>query len=164
MYDDVDPGRGMSTECGPAYHWNVVWSFGTSWVYWNRTVVHEERKVQRSERETRTENLVRMDGDDGPTVLPSERGRGISSMCGLNASKPADLVDDARERRRKRKIAATAMETTARPPTTPPAIAPAFELLLCVRGLGDGDPVEDALAEDVYTPDAPNIAPGPYSG
>jgi hypothetical protein len=25
MYDDVDPGRGMSTECGPVYHWNVVW-------------------------------------------------------------------------------------------------------------------------------------------
>jgi len=57
-----------------------------------------------------------------------------------------------------------AMETTARPPTTPPAIAPAFELLPFGGGVGDGDPVEDALAEDVYTPDAAKIAPGPYSG
>ena len=55
-----------------------------------------------------------------------------------------------------------AMETTATPPTTPPTIAPGFELLPFVAGVGD--PVEDALAEDVYTPDAPNIAPGPYSG
>jgi hypothetical protein len=58
------------------------------------------------------------------------------------------------------------METTAIPPTTPPAIAPAFELLPFGGGVpvGDGDPVEDALAEDVYTPDVPKIAPGPYSG
>ena len=54
------------------------------------------------------------------------------------------------------------METTATPPTMPPTIAPVFELL--PFGVGVGDPVEDALAEDVYTPDAPNIAPGPYSG
>ena len=30
--------------------------------------------------------------------------------------------------------------------------------------MGDGKPVEDALVEDVYMPDAPNIAPEPYSG
>jgi hypothetical protein len=80
--DDVDPGGGVYTECGPAYPWNVVWSFGRSWVYGNRTVVHENTQVQRGERETRTENLVRMDGDDGPTVPPSNSGRGISSMNG----------------------------------------------------------------------------------
>jgi len=56
------------------------------------------------------------------------------------------------------------METTARPPTAPPAIAPALDLLPFEGGIGDGDPVEDAPAEDVYTPDAPKIAPGPYSG
>jgi hypothetical protein len=59
------------------------------------------------------------------------------------------------------------MEIVAIPPTTPPAIAPAFELLP-FGGVGamDGVPVEveDALAEDVDTPDGPKIAPGPYSG
>jgi hypothetical protein len=55
------------------------------------------------------------------------------------------------------------MEITATPPTTPPTIAPVFELLP-FRGAVIGDAVEDALAEDVYTPDAPKIAPGPYSG
>jgi hypothetical protein len=54
------------------------------------------------------------------------------------------------------------METTAIPPTTPPAIAPVFELLPFRAVVGDA--VEDALAEDVYTPDAPKNAPGPYSG
>ena len=91
----------MSTECGPAYHWNVVWSFGTSWVFGNRAGAHEDTQVQRGERETRTENLVRMDGDDGPTVPPSDRGCGISFMCGWNTPKPADLADDARERCRR---------------------------------------------------------------
>jgi hypothetical protein len=56
------------------------------------------------------------------------------------------------------------METTAIPPTTPPAMAPTFELLPFEGGVGDGEPVEDAPVEDVYTPDAPRIAPGPYSG
>ena len=55
------------------------------------------------------------------------------------------------------------MENTAIPPTTPLAIGPALELLP-FEGVRDGDPEEDALAEDVYTPDAPKIAPGPYSG
>ena len=57
------------------------------------------------------------------------------------------------------------METIARPPTMPPAIAPPFELLPF------GDAVEDeatdvggALTPDVYTPVGPKIAPGPYSG
>jgi hypothetical protein len=102
MCDDVDPGRDMSTECGPAYHWDVVWSFGTSWVYGNRTVAHEDTQMQREERETRTENLVRMDGDNSPTdPPPSDSGRGFSSMYGWNVSKPADLADGARERRRR---------------------------------------------------------------
>jgi hypothetical protein len=52
-------------------------------------------------RETHTENLVRMDGDDGPTVPSSDSGPGIPSMCGWNAPKPADLADGARERRRR---------------------------------------------------------------
>jgi hypothetical protein len=56
------------------------------------------------------------------------------------------------------------METTAIPPTTPPTIAPVFEPLPFGGGVVGGDPVEDALAEDVNTPDAPKIAPGPYSG
>jgi hypothetical protein len=69
------------------------------------------------------------------------------------------------------------MEIVAIPPTTPPAIAPAFELLpFGGVGVGVGVPVEleDALADDVYTPDTiaevvdspvPSIiAPGPYSG
>ena len=59
------------------------------------------------------------------------------------------------------------METIAIPPTTPPAIAPTFELLPFGAAVRDGDPVEDARAEemaDVYTPDGPKIAPGPYSG
>ena len=64
-------------------------------------------------------------------------------------------------------------------PTTPPTIAPVFELLPFEGGVrvsdgvdadnvlvGDGDPVEDTarVEVDVYTPDAPKIAPGPYSG
>ena len=58
------------------------------------------------------------------------------------------------------------METTTIPPTTPSVIAPAFRLLPFGLGskVGDGKPVEDALVEDVYMPDAPNIAPEPYSG
>jgi hypothetical protein len=55
-------------------------------------------------------------------------------------------------------------EIAAIPPMTPPGIAPAFGILPFGGGVGDGDPVADALAEDVYTPDAPKIALGPYSG
>ena len=57
------------------------------------------------------------------------------------------------------------MEIIAIPPTMPPTIGP-IELLPFEGGVRDGDPVEDAAAEDVpvYTPDAPKIAPGPYSG
>jgi hypothetical protein len=51
------------------------------------------------------------------------------------------------------------MEIIAIPPVTPPAMAPAWPPECeCVE-----DAVEDALA-DVDTPDAPKIAPGPYSG
>jgi hypothetical protein len=54
------------------------------------------------------------------------------------------------------------MEIIAIPPMTPPAMAPAWPPEC--EGVEDG--VEDALAvaEDVYTPEAPKIAPGPYSG
>jgi len=45
---------------------------------------------------------------------------------------------------------------------TPPAIAPAFDLLRTL--VAEGGPVEDAPAEDVYTPEAAKTAPGPYSG
>jgi hypothetical protein len=54
--------------------------------------------VQRGEQETRTENSVGMDGDDGPTVPPSDSGRGIT-MYGWYASKSVDLADGTRERR-----------------------------------------------------------------
>jgi hypothetical protein len=140
----------MSTECGPAYHWNVVWSFGTSWVYEMDDAI-----------------------DDGLTVVtPFDPGRGILFMCGCIASKPVDLVDGADDRSRRYRIAATARETNAIPPTMPPAIAPASRLafeLLPFGGTVDGDPVEDALAEDVYPLElypleAPIIAPEPYSG
>jgi len=57
------------------------------------------------------------------------------------------------------------------PPTTPPAIAPAW---LLWEGLGDAvgravGPAKDALVEGVLaggvdTPEAPKIAPGPISG
>ena len=57
-------------------------------------------------------------------------------------------------------IAATAMEITAILPVTPPAMAPAWPPE-CEDAEGA---VGDALAEDVYTPEAPKIAPGPYSG
>jgi hypothetical protein len=65
------------------------------------------------------------------------------------------------------------MEIAAIAPTTPPAIAPPFEVLPFggpgvggMDGVGDGVTVEleDALTRDVDTPAAPKIAPGPYSG
>ena len=47
---------------------------------------------------------------------------------------------------------------------TPPTIAPPFELLPFGGAVGDGDPVGDALTEDMYyTPDAPKIVSAPYS-
>src|SRR5258707_5989680 len=56
------------------------------------------------------------------------------------------------------------MEMAAIPATTPPTMAPAFELL---PPESDEDPVKDALdalGEVVDTPEGPNVAPGPYSG
>ena len=54
------------------------------------------------------------------------------------------------------------MEIIAIPPITPPAMAPAWP----PEREAVEDAVEDVLAEaeDVYTPEAPKIAPGPYSG
>ena len=83
---------------------------------------------------------------------------------GWDALTPADA---ARERlHRRQKIAETAMMMMiAIPPTTPHTIATAFKLLPFGRGVEDGVAEEDALAgEGVYTPEAPKIAPGPYSG
>ena len=74
------------------------------------------------------------------------------------ASMPAEAVCE--RLRRRYKNAATAMEISATPPTTPPAMGPAW-LLECE---GVGDAVEDAPAEDVNTPEGPKNAPGPYSG
>jgi hypothetical protein len=59
------------------------------------------------------------------------------------------------------------MEIIAIPPMMPPAMAAAWlPECECVGGAVE---LEDALteevpAEDVYTPEAPKIAPGPYSG
>jgi hypothetical protein len=79
-------------------------------------------------------------------------------MYGRDAAVPLILADGVRwRRRRQRKTAAMMMEIAAIPLTTPPAITPGFKLPF-------GDPVADAAAEDVYTPEGPKIAPGPYSG
>jgi hypothetical protein len=62
------------------------------------------------------------------------------------------------------------MEIIAKPPTMPPAMAPPWLLECeCVEGavedaLAENEVTEGVLAEDVYTPEAPKIAPGPYSG
>jgi len=58
----------------------------------------------------------------------------------------AYAVDGAvgRLRRRKQMAARPAMPTAARPPTTPPTIAPTFELLLVGEGEGE---VEEVLEE-----------------
>jgi hypothetical protein len=61
------------------------------------------------------------------------------------------------------------------PPATPPAIGPpwpleweglgsAVEDTLAEDVLAEDVLAEDVLAEDVNTPEAPKIAPGPYSG
>jgi len=57
------------------------------------------------------------------------------------------------------------MKINAKPPMTPPAMGPAWPLEREEREDAE-DAGEDALAEaeDVDTPDAPKIAPGPYSG
>jgi hypothetical protein len=97
-----------------------------------------------------------------------------SISIGRDAPTPADATCE-RFRRRKR-IAKMTMEIVAIPPTTPPAIAPEFEVLpFGGTGVGDGVPaeLEDALAEDVDTTGGlaedvvtvvSKIAPGPYSG
>jgi hypothetical protein len=57
------------------------------------------------------------------------------------------------------------MEMAAIPPTTPPAMAPAFELL---PPEPDEDPVRDGVGVVVVVnsvmPSGPKIVPGPYSG
>jgi len=74
----------------------------------------EDTKVQRQERETCTENLAVMDGDNasGETVPPSDSRRGISPcVAGVYRSlriwrmAPLNVVVD-------RRIATTVMETT----------------------------------------------------
>ncbi len=57
------------------------------------------------------------------------------------------------------------MEMAAIPPTTPPAMAPGFELL---PPEPDEDPVKDGvgvvMVVDTVTPLGPKKVPGPYSG
>ena len=53
------------------------------------------------------------------------------------------------------------MEMAVIPPTTPPAMAPAFELL---PPEPDGNTEKDGLGKVVDTPLGPNNVPGPYSG
>lgn len=92
-------------------------------------------------------------------------------MGGWNGPTPGTTADGAcvRCRRMKKKIAAAAMEIAATPPTTPPAMAPAFVLLpVCVgEGVGrpvvcddDTGPVEDG---ETVAPEA-STAPGASSG
>jgi hypothetical protein len=54
------------------------------------------------------------------------------------------------------------MEIAATPPTTPPTIAPVFELL--VTGDKDVRDLVGDVLEDVDVPDAPITVPGPSSG
>ena len=62
------------------------------------------------------------------------------------------------------------MEIIAIPPITPPAMAPPWppECECVVEAAAVEDAVEvavgDTLTPDVNTPEAPKIAPGPYSG
>jgi hypothetical protein len=64
------------------------------------------------------------DNDDGPAVTSSDSGG-----CGEDALTPADSAAGARERRRRHKnITAATMEIADIPPTTPPTMAPVFEL------------------------------------
>jgi hypothetical protein len=63
-------------------------------------------------------------------------------MAGWDAPGAAAYGTCGRFRRRKRKIAATAMEITAMPPTTPPTMAPTFVLLFFV-GVGEGRAEEE---------------------
>jgi hypothetical protein len=83
-----------------------------------------------------------------------------------DASTSADAACE-RLRRLQKRIAAIVMEIIAIPPMMPPAMAAAWlPECECVGGAVE---LEDALteevpAEDVYTPEAPKIAPGPYSG
>jgi hypothetical protein len=53
------------------------------------------------------------------------------------------------------------MEMAAIPPTTPPAMAPAFGLL---PPESDEGPVKDGVEEVVGAPEGPKNVPGPYSG
>jgi hypothetical protein len=97
-----------------------------------------------------------------------------ASSISIGRDAPADAACE-RFRRRKR-IAKMTMEIVATPPTTPPAIAPEFEVLpFGGTGVEDGVPeeLEDALAKDVVTTGGlaedvvtilSKIAPGPYSG
>ena len=60
-------------------------------------------------------------------------------------------------------------EITAIPPTTPPAIAPEFELWRAIMGVAEDvlEVVEEFVVEDVGATDAvngPRIAPGAISG
>ena len=70
------------------------------------TVAHEDMiQTRRGEKEIRTENLVRLDGDDTSPDPPSDSASGrmslMSPVYGWNALKLAALADDACECRRR---------------------------------------------------------------
>jgi hypothetical protein len=118
----------------------------------------------------------------------SDWGRQYSSMCGCDGPSTTNVAACgacARCRRhRKKKSTAAAMEIAAIPPTTPPAMAPAFEppvgVDVDVRVGGDVKPwVEDVSVDPVGfgevrvapvpvpvvgEPEVPISAPGPISG
>ena len=63
------------------------------------------------------------DGDPGDGI------RSESGCCDWDAATPADTTGGACERRRRKKMAPMTMVITAIPPTAPPAMAAALELL-----------------------------------
>jgi len=79
---------------------------------------------------------------DGTIVPSSVSGCPASPMCDSDGSKSSTVAEDFSFRRRRRlrkKTARQEMETAPIPPTTPPAIAPAFELLEGGMGMGEGE-------------------------
>jgi len=86
----------------------------------------------------------------GTNEGPAGSGCRNSSMgTGCGASSTTNPADDAlrRDRRTKQRTTKMAIEIAAIPPMTPPAMAPAFELLLLVWE-GEAEEVEVEVGPD----------------